>query len=85
MFDSTMIDYINKNLNTEYLVLCGRKGFKIDATIYHDYYTGETRSFIEDEWKIFCIKNNFKIGDMIRLKFARVNTSHMIHIFKIII
>jgi hypothetical protein len=60
---------INKNISSQFLVLCGKLGKKIDATIYNDY-SGETYSYIGDEWKLFCINNNFKIGDMIRLKFA---------------
>jgi hypothetical protein len=65
-------------------VFCGKQRNKIDATIYNDY-SGEPYNYIGDEWKLFCINNNFKIGDMICLKFARVHTSHMVHIFKIVI
>ena len=77
-----MNDYINKYISSDYLVLCEKKGKKIDATIYNDY-SGEPYNYIGDEWKLFCINNKFKIGDMIRFKFANVHTSHMVHVFKI--
>jgi hypothetical protein len=78
IFVSKLDDYINKNLNSEFFVLFGKKGKKLDATIYHDYFV-KTYSYIRDEWKVFCIKNNLKIEYMIRLKFACVNTSHMLY------
>jgi ribosome-associated toxin RatA of RatAB toxin-antitoxin module len=59
-----------------------KKGEKIDGTI-NQYYSDEPYIYIGDEWKFFCIRNKFKIGDMIRFKFANVHTSHMVHVFKI--
>jgi hypothetical protein len=77
-----MQQYINQNLSSHFIVLSGKKGKKLDATINYDY-SDEPYIYIGEEWKLFCIRNNFKIGDIIRFKFAKVNISHMVHVFKI--
>ncbi|KAK2382588.1 hypothetical protein QL285_070111 [Trifolium repens] len=82
IFPPNMQQYINQNLSSHFIVLSGKKGKKLDATINHDY-SDEPYIYIGEEWKLFCIRNNFKIGDIIRFKFAKVNISHMVHVFKI--
>jgi hypothetical protein len=77
-----MQQYINQYLSTDFLVLSGKKGKKLDGTINHDY-SDEPYIYIGEEWNLFCIRNKFKNGDMIRFKFAKVHTSHMVHVFKI--
>ncbi|CAJ2644773.1 unnamed protein product [Trifolium pratense] len=83
VFNADMSKYIDKN-DFNCLVLCGKKGKKIDANIESDYLELPS-CYIEDEWKTFCTRNKFKIGDRVRIKFASVNQSHMVHIFKIIL
>jgi hypothetical protein len=43
-----MNDYINKYISSQFIVLCGKQGKKIDATIYNDY-SGEPYNYIGDE------------------------------------
>jgi hypothetical protein len=43
-----MKDYINQYISNDFLVLCGKKGKTIDATIYHDY-SDEPYIYIGDE------------------------------------
>jgi hypothetical protein len=72
-------EYLN---NSDFLVLCGKKGQKLDGTINNNY-SDNPHIYIGEEWKLFCYRNKFRLGDLIRFKFARVFTSHMVHVFKI--
>jgi hypothetical protein len=78
-----MQEYIQQYLSSsDFLVLCRKRGKKLDGTINHDY-SDEPHIYIGEEWKLFCFRNKLKLGDMIRFKFARVFTSYMVHVFKI--
>ncbi|KAK2448375.1 hypothetical protein QL285_007645 [Trifolium repens] len=83
IFPPNMQEYIKQHLSSsEFLVLCGKQGKKLDGTINNDY-SDQPHIYIGREWNLFCYRNKLKLGDIIRFKFARVFTSHMVHVYKI--
>lgn len=81
MFDYYFTEYATTN-DLEYLVLSGCNGRKVDCQLYTEYFP-DPCMFIEEGWIEFCEDNDFQVGDSIRFKFALIDNSCMVHVFKI--
>jgi hypothetical protein len=72
--------YIRRN-GFHFIVLCGHQGKKQDCNII----TTEEPFYITrlyTAWNKFFKANHFKEGDTIPFKFATVDQSHLVHVFK---